>query len=121
MNEKNAHDEHKDMPDARRDDKPPSRQRQRASDLKKDRSPRQTHTEGNAMRFKEMAEPANIDGMQQPIDGVGCENEGYHNPDDIEAASRIMRWTAEPISIHKVSRKRPSLHAGESGELQRSL
>ena len=121
MNEENAHDEHKDMPDARRHDKALSRERQRTSDLKNDHSPRQTQTGGNAMRFKEVAEPPNIDGMQQRIDGVRCENEGYRNPDDSEAASRIMRWTAEPISIHKVSRKRPSLHAGESGELQRSL
>jgi hypothetical protein len=121
MNEKNAHDEHKDMPDARRDDKPPSRERERASDLKKDHSPRQTHAEGNAMRFKEVAEPANIGGVQQPVDGVGCENEGYHNPDDIEAASRIMRWTAEPVSIHKMSRERPWLYGGERGEFQCSI
>jgi hypothetical protein len=62
------------------------------------------------MRFKEVTEPANIGRMQQRIDGVGDENEGQHDPDDIEAATRIVRLTSKPISLHNVSQRRSSPH-----------
>jgi hypothetical protein len=103
MDQKDAHDQYHDMSNAGWDDQAPSREGQRKSDLKQYHSPRQTTSERNAMRFKEVAEPANVDRMEQRVNGMGDKNEGEHNPDDIEAAARIMRGTAKPVSIHKAS------------------
>jgi hypothetical protein len=41
--------------------------------------------------------------MEQCINWVRNEDEGHPDPDDIEAAGRIMRWTVKPVFIHNVS------------------
>lgn len=69
-------------------------------------NPSQKRPEKNVMGFKNVAEPTNIGRVQQGIDGVGDENKGNRNPDDIEAAARIMRRTVEPIFVHYVSPRR---------------
>src|ERR1700733_6711653 len=64
------------------------------------------------MGFKDVTKPANISGMQQAIDGVGDENEGHHNPNDIEAAARIMYRTVQPVFVHIESLRRCLPHSG---------
>jgi hypothetical protein len=63
------------------------------------------------MGFKDVTKPANIGWMQQAIDGVGDENEGHHNPNDIEAAARIMYRTIQPVFVHTVSLRRCLPHS----------
>jgi hypothetical protein len=55
------------------------------------------------MRRKKMAEPTDIAGMHQRMDGVGEENERHRDPNDVETAARIVRGGAIPISLHKRS------------------
>ena len=55
------------------------------------------------MRPKEVAEPTDIAGVQERIDGVDEENERYYNPNDVETSARIAWGTTEPVSLHKVS------------------
>jgi len=103
MNKPYPHAEHKDVPDARWHDKASNDERQRTSDLKKHHSPCQARAQRKATRLKEMAEPANIAGVQERMDGVGDENQGHHDLNDIETAARIACRTAEPVSLHKDS------------------
>jgi hypothetical protein len=57
------------------------------------------------MRLEDVTEAANIGGMEQRIDRVRDEDESHPDPDDVDAAVRIMRWTVKPVFIHKASRR----------------
>lgn len=53
------------------------------------------------MQFEDVTEAADIRGMEQRIDWVRDEDECYPDPEDIEAAVRIVRGTIQPVLIHE--------------------